>query len=490
EPGECPAKRTTPPTLPGGFFYRPIVGLIRNTWFESSYMNWTAGTQCVAKGDHRKPKPGELAYHKGDILTIVDISTRKGFYKASHNTTGDEGLINSTNVREREALRVDPCLSLMPWFHGKISGPEAVCKLQPAEDGLFLVRESIRHPGDYVLCVSVSGVVIHYRVIYQDSKLTIDNTQYFYNLIDMIEFYSKDKGSIATTLLKPRQKQGTKSAELELSKSGWLLDITKLTLGANIGEGEFGAVYEGEYMGQRVAVKTIKCDVTAQAFLQETAVMTKLQHKNLVRLLGVILHKGLHIVTELMRKGNLVNFLRTRGRSVVDSVQLLRFSLDVCEGMEYLESKKLVHRDLAARNVLVSDDCVAKVSDFGLTRLDPKVSDNVKVPVKWTAPEALKKDVSLKSCYAAFPLPLNFLFCFYPSSLKEVKDTVEGGYRMQAPEDCPPGVYSLMTICWELEPRRRPAFHKLKEKLEREMGKHSPSPGSEHRDGARSGSRC
>lgn len=73
------------------------------------------------------------------------------------------------------------------WFHGKISGPEAVCKLQPAEDGLFLVRESIRHPGDYVLCVSVSGEVIHYRIIYEDNKLTIDNKQCFYNLIDMVE---------------------------------------------------------------------------------------------------------------------------------------------------------------------------------------------------------------------------------------------------------------------------------------------------------------
>lgn len=78
-------------------------------------------------------------------------------------------------------------LSSISWFHGKISGPEAVSKLQPAEDGLFLVRESIRHPGDYVLCVSVSGEVIHYRVIYQDKKLTIDKTEYFYNLIDMIE---------------------------------------------------------------------------------------------------------------------------------------------------------------------------------------------------------------------------------------------------------------------------------------------------------------
>lgn len=70
---------------------------------------------------------------------------------------------------------------------------------------------------------------------------------------------------------------------------------------------------------------------------------------------------------------------------------------DVCEGMEYLESKKLVHRDLAARNVLVSEDTVAKVSDFGLTKGDSKGFEQVKLPVKWTAPEALRKEVGLMS---------------------------------------------------------------------------------------------
>lgn len=61
--------------------------------------------------------------------------------------------------------------------------------------------------------------------------------------------------------------------------------------------------------------------------------------------------------------------------------------------MEYLESKKLVHRDLAARNVLLSDDSMAKVSDFGLAKMDSKEKDKAKLPVKWTAPEALKKEV-------------------------------------------------------------------------------------------------
>ncbi|KAJ8408254.1 hypothetical protein AAFF_G00256680 [Aldrovandia affinis] len=438
---------------------------------------WVPGTQCVAKSDHTKPKATELAYRKGDILTIVEIGTVKGVYKAQHNKTGEEGLISACHVREREAIRIDPSLSLMPWFHGKISGPAAVSKLQPLEDGLFLVRESIRHPGDYVLCVSFSREVIHYRVIYRDNKLTIDKAKFFYNLIDMIEFYTKNKGAIATTLQKPKEKEGTKSAEVELSKAGWLLDIEKLTLGESIGEGEFGEVYEGEYMGQKVAVKNIKCDVTAQAFLEETAVMTKLQHRNLVGLLGVILHNGLHIVTEFMAKGNLVNFLRTRGRSVIDTTQLLHFALDVCEGMEYLESKKLVHRDLAARNVLVSSDGVAKVSDFGLAKVDCKSADNAKLPIRWTAPEALKKEqkFSTRSDVWSYGVLLWETFSYgrqpYPKmSLKEVKEKVEHGYRMEPPENCPPSVYALMRTCWEADPGKRPSFRRLRDKLKREPG--------------------
>lgn len=63
--------------------------------------------------------------------------------------------------------------------------------------------------------------------------------------------------------------------------------------------------------------------------------------------------------------------------------------------MEYLECKKVVHRDLAARNVLISEDCVAKVSDFGLAREECYNLDVGKLPIKWTAPEALKGGVSI-----------------------------------------------------------------------------------------------
>ncbi|NWI18627.1 MATK kinase, partial [Crypturellus soui] len=368
-----------------------------------------------------------------------------------------------------------PWSCLPSWFHGKISGVQAVQELQPPEDGLFLVRESIRHPGDYVLCVSFAKEVIHYRVIHEENMLSIDNEQRFCNLIDMIEHYMKEQGPICTKLMKPKPKSGMKSAEEELAKAGWLLNLQHLTLGDRIGQGEFGDVLQGEYMGQKVAVKNIKCDVTAQAFLAETAAMTKVRHKNLVRLLGVILHNGLYIVMEFMSKGNLVNFLRTRGRAVIQTRQLLQFALDVAQGMDYLESKKLVHRDLAARNILISEENVAKVSDFGLARVNPKGTDTTLLPVKWSAPEALKHNkFSSKSDVWSYGILLWEVFSFgrapYPKlSLKEVTEMLEQGYRMDAPEDCPATVYVLMRSCWELEPGKRPSFKKLTEKLQKEL---------------------
>lgn len=82
------------------------------------------------------------------------------------------------------------------------------------------------------------------------------------------------------------------------------------------------------------------------------------------------------------------------GSSVLVSVFVsFRVIRDVCEAMAYLEANNFIHRDLAARNVLVSEDNVAKVSDFGLTKEVSSTQDTAKLPVKWTAPEALREKV-------------------------------------------------------------------------------------------------
>ena len=72
-------------------------------------------------------------------------------------------------------------------------------------------------------------------------------------------------------------------------------------------------------------------------------------------------------VMELMPYGDLLNFLKKRGMTL-GMADLLRMGQDAAKGMTYLESKNTIHRDLAARNVLVGENYVAKISDFGMSR--------------------------------------------------------------------------------------------------------------------------
>lgn len=80
-----------------------------------------------------------------------------------------------------------PLFTLSSWFHGKITREQAERLLYPPETGLFLVRESTNYPGDYTLCVSCDGKVEHYRIIYHNGKLTIDEEEYFENLMQLVE---------------------------------------------------------------------------------------------------------------------------------------------------------------------------------------------------------------------------------------------------------------------------------------------------------------
>ncbi|XP_076062792.1 tyrosine-protein kinase CSK-like isoform X2 [Oratosquilla oratoria] len=434
---------------------------------------WAPETEVVARYHFEGNSQGDLPFDKMERLTIVQSTTDPNWVRA-RNRSGKVGLIPTSYVTEDKK---EVKLTSMTWFHGKITRDEAENLLTPREDGLFLVRESTNFPGDYTLCVCFEDKVEHYRVISKDYKLTIDEEEFFDCLTKLVEHYELDADGLCTRLKKSVPKQGRREYSMDPEKAftvaGWTIDFSELKLMDPIGKGEFGDVLLAERNGQKVAVKRLKDNSrAAQSLLEEACLMTSLKHTNLVALLGLVFDdSAILLVTEYMSKGSLVEYLRTRGRQHITKRNQINFACDTCNGMAYLESQKVVHRDLAARNVLISEDYVAKVCDFGLAHGLKLKLDGGKFPIKWTAPEALKHSkFSNKSDMWSFGILLWEVYSFgrvpYPRiPLDDVRKHVEKGYRMEAPDNCPPEIYQIMKEAWDLDPNKRPTFADVHKRL-------------------------
>lgn len=346
---------------------------------------------------------------------------------------------------------------------------------------MFLVRESTNFPGDYTLCVSCSGKIEHYRTKFEDNKFTIDEEGYFSSLNQLVDHYREDADGLCTALKVSVPKKNSKSDLLVFENAGYSIKTQDLVfLDESLGKGETGDVELAEYGNQKVAVKMMKTsDDFMRSFMTEASLMTCLRHENIIRFLGITFDgPNICLVTEYMEKGSLSEYLRSRGRQIVTPRDQIKFAIDTCAGMAYLESKKIVHRDLAARNVLLSATCTAKVSDFGLASQE-KFKDiylvsgsSCRVPIKWTAPEALRSgEFSSKSDMWSFGILLYEIYSFgrlpYPKfPLTEVVKYVENGYRMDPPQDCPSNIYAIMRRAWDADPSKRPSFAEISMELD------------------------
>ncbi|EEC82192.1 hypothetical protein OsI_26331 [Oryza sativa Indica Group] len=207
------------------------------------------------------------------------------------------------------------------------------------------------------------------------------------------------------------------------SVESMLIDISTLRAATGcfaernkLGEGGFGAVYKGTLPdGDEIAVKRLSKSSTQGVgeLKNELALVAKLQHKNLVRLVGVCLEQEERLlVYEFVPNRSLDQILFDADkRQQLDWGKRYKIINGIARGLQYLHEDsqlKVVHRDLKASNILLDMNMNPKISDFGLARLFGRdqtqgVTNLVIGTYGYMSPEyAMRGNYSLKSDVFSF----------------------------------------------------------------------------------------
>uniref|UniRef100_A0A336M4X8 CSON012218 protein n=1 Tax=Culicoides sonorensis TaxID=179676 RepID=A0A336M4X8_CULSO len=158
---------------------------------------------------------------------------------------------------------------------------------------------------------------------------------------------------------------------------------------------------------------------------------------------------------------------------ILDHNELHNFALQIARGMCHLEENKITHRDLAARNILIDENKILKISDFGLSRTGIYINTkNKRVPLRWLSIEAIKDNLySSKSDVWAYGIVLweiGTLGGFpYPTICNtDILEFLTSGQRLERPENCTKQLYELMLHCWAANPNDRPSFQQIHDQLD------------------------
>lgn len=279
------------------------------------------------------------------------------------------------------------------------------------------------------------------------------------------------------------------------------INLSAVRFMEELGEDRFGKVYKGHLYGtapgeqtQVVAIKTVKDKddgTLREEFRHEAMLRSRLQHPNIVCLLGVVTkEQPISMIFSYSGLGDLHEFLVMRSphsdvgssdddktvKSTLEQADFLHVVTQVAAGMEYLSSHHVVHKDLAIRNILVCDKLNIKILDLGLFR-DVYSADYYKLmgaspfPIRWMSPEAIMYGkFSTDSDIWSYGVVLWEIFsyglqpyCGY--SNQDVIEMVRSRQVLACPDDCPAWIYTVMLECWSEFPARRPRFKDIHNRL-------------------------
>ena len=244
--------------------------------------------------------------------------------------------------------------------------------------------------------------------------------------------------------------------------------------GQALGEGAFGTVVRASWMGIDVAVKMLKAadfpPEMLQMFEAEAALHAGLRHLHIVSVYCFVTdHKPPCVVMELLDRSL---FALLRSREALPWPERERIAREISAGLLYLHKHDILHRDLKSPNVLLTGAKLAKLSDFGLSKIKSEVKTSLTVAgtskpqtvgtIPFMAPELFKRkpEYSRASDMYAYAHTL-WELASRTTPFKDAPDAqliirwVGEGEREEVPEDAPVHFRAVIETCWDQVPAKR-----------------------------------
>ncbi|BFG21305.1 hypothetical protein CerSpe_075790 [Prunus speciosa] len=211
-----------------------------------------------------------------------------------------------------------------------------------------------------------------------------------------------------------------------------------------LGEGGYGSVYKAKLRsGRLVAIKMLgKSKANGQDFINEVATIGRIHHVNVVRLIGFCVEGSKRaLVYDFMPNGSLDKYLFSQqGGISLNCEKMFEIALGVARGIEYLHrgcEMQILHFDIKPHNILLDENFLPKVSDFGLARLCPLDNSIVSLTaargtIGYIAPELFYKNIGGIS-YKADVYSFGMLLMEMAGKRKNLNATIEKSSQIYFP---------------------------------------------------------
>ncbi|KYB29300.1 Tyrosine-protein kinase Src64B-like Protein [Tribolium castaneum] len=228
-----------------------------------------------------------------------------------------------------------------------------------------------------------------------------------------------------------------------------------------LGKGSFGTVIKGNYHGKIVAVKLIK---SKSGFVNESNALN-LRHENIITVFDIIVSRKYSLVMmEYHEDSKNLQSVIDDASAVLDRKTVVRFSKDVASGLKHCHENGVLHLDIKPKNILLCDNKVCKICDFGNSVKASKATEmcTFQGTVPYTAPEILRgKLPSTKSdIYSLGILIWQMIYrkSPYEFSNSEVIIYKVVKFNFRPPLDSKDEVLArLCCLCWDESSNKRPS---------------------------------